>query len=136
MTLTLFIVQTSDKGEQYLCTEKGVVIQRGDFVKINSSIYNTTGVVSDVHIIDFLIVGQDGCAEFATYSWKYINRGYITIDRSSSNNTAKDSTEKLLDLTLISLRDSMLGTIKRFAIPYRVVKQGDLISISSDKISQ
>lgn len=134
MTLTLFIVQTSDKGNQYLCTEKRVIIQRGDFVKINSSTYNTTGVVSEVHIVDFLIVGPNGCVKFGTYYWKYIHRSYITIDRSSNNDTAKDSTEKLLDLTLISLRDSMLGTIKRFAIPYRVLGEGDQISISSDSL--
>ena len=133
MELTLFILKTSDNLERYLCTDRSTAIQRGDFVKISSPAYNTTGVVSEVRKVPNLIIEQDGYAEFSTYFWKYINRGYITIDSSSNNNTAKDCIEELFDLTLFTLIDPSSKVIRKFAIatPVPEPKKGQRIDLTS-----
>lgn len=129
MELTLFRLKRSTGRYVWLCTSKDPIIQLGDYVKITATCYmDAEGVVDEIHKIDYPDMTQpiriDAWVKSHGYNWKYI----------PPNGIIKDCTEKLRDLTLFSLRDSMSGMIKRFAIPYRVVKQEDHISISSDSL--
>lgn len=135
MKLTLFKLRTSDKLRNWLCTDTDLAIQVGDFVKVKSLHYNVTGVVEEVQNIDYYeSIQSTGWIQFDGYSWEYIPKDCTTVYRYQNNNTAKQGAEKLLDLTLFTLRDSLSGVIRRFAIPYRTVKQGDYIKISSNSL--
>lgn len=113
---------------QWICTETKLTIKKGDFIKIDSLYYSFAGVVEAVFEAPSWAndISEDGYVFHKGFYWRHIQEDAITLD-------TKDCTEKLFDLTLISLTDSHSGYIRKLAIttPIMEPKKGWHVDITS-----